>query len=106
LPTHRALAKALRIDLTTVTRAYADAGERGLIEGRVGQGTFVSESSLRPRAPTPEIIDIDLSMNVPPQPAEAALDSRIAQSLAAIENRAGFSALMNYPLAGRGLSGS
>jgi DNA-binding transcriptional MocR family regulator len=104
LPTHRALAGALQIDLTTVTRAYADASARGLIEGRVGQGTFVSESSLRPPALTPEVIDVDLSMNVPPQPAEAALDSRIAQGLVAIERRAGFSALMNYqrPGGGRG----
>jgi DNA-binding transcriptional MocR family regulator len=102
LPTHRALARALQIDLTTVTRAYADVSARGLIEGRVGQGTFVSESSLRPLAVIPDVIDVDLSMNVPPQPAEAALDSRIAQSLAAIERRAGFSALLNYQRPGGG----
>jgi DNA-binding transcriptional MocR family regulator len=102
LPTHRALAKALQIDLTTVTRAYADAIGRGLIEGRVGQGTFVSESSLRSPAAIPETIDVDLSMNVPPQPAEAALDLRIAQSMAAIERRAGFSALLNYQRPGGG----
>ena len=36
LPTHRALAKALGIDLTTVTRAYAEAHQRGLTESRVG----------------------------------------------------------------------
>ena len=35
LPTHRALAKALGIDLTTVTRAYAEARQRGLTEARV-----------------------------------------------------------------------
>src|SRR5262245_45687363 len=44
LPTHRALAKALRIDLTTVTRAYTEARRLGLVEGRVGQGTFVAET--------------------------------------------------------------
>ena len=102
LPTHRALAQALGIDLTTVTRAYAEARGRGLLEGRVGQGTFVSESSLRPPALTPDVIDVDLSMNVPPQPAEAALDSRIAQSLAAIERRAGFSPFLNYQRPGGG----
>src|ERR1700690_1324196 len=102
LPTHRALARALQIDLTTVTRAYADASGRGLIEGRVGQGTFVSESSLRPPDLTRDIIDVDLSMNVPPQPAEAALDSRIAESLSAIERRTGFSALLNYQRPGGG----
>ena len=102
LPTHRALALALGIDLTTVTRAYAEARGRGLLEGRVGQGTFVSESSLRPPALTPDVIDVDLSMNVPPQPAEAALDSRIAHGLAAIERRAGFSPFLNYQRPGGG----
>ena len=35
LPTHRALAQALRIDLTTVTRAYGEARRRGLLDARV-----------------------------------------------------------------------
>ena len=44
LPTHRALAKALGVDLTTVTRAYTEARRCGLTEARTGQGTFVAES--------------------------------------------------------------
>ena len=36
LPTQRALAKALDIDLTTVTRAYTEARRRGILEARVG----------------------------------------------------------------------
>src|SRR6266566_8522664 len=65
LPTHRALAKALGIDLTTATRAYAEARQRGLTEARVGQGTFVAESMSHRHAagPRPEF---DLSMNLPP----------------------------------------
>ncbi|WP_229182998.1 GntR family transcriptional regulator [Bradyrhizobium oropedii] len=47
LPTHRALATALDIDLTTVTRAYGEARRRGLLDARVGQGTFVSETTAR-----------------------------------------------------------
>jgi DNA-binding transcriptional regulator YhcF (GntR family) len=47
LPTHRALAHALDIDLTTVTRAYGEARRRGLLDARVGQGTFVSETTAR-----------------------------------------------------------
>ena len=38
MPTHRALAKALQGDLTTVTRAYGEARRRGLIEAQVGRG--------------------------------------------------------------------
>ena len=48
LPTHRALAQTLGVDLTTVTRAYNEARRRGLTDARVGQGTFVAESRSRP----------------------------------------------------------
>ena len=84
LPTHRALAQALRIDLTTVTRAYGEARRRGLLDARVGQGTFVSETTTRATVDIPHPVKIDLSMNVPPQPIEANLDTRIAQGLASI----------------------
>jgi len=96
LPTHRALAQALGIDLTTVTRAYAEARQRGLTEARVGRGTFVSESMSQLRhaaAPQPQF---DLSMNLPPQPLEADLEGRITRGIAAIQREAGFSAHLNY----------
>ena len=96
LPTHRALAGALGIDLTTVTRAYNDARHRGLLEARVGQGTFVSESTVRSAADVADDVSIDLSMNVPPQPVEAALDARIEHGLAAIHKRSGLSSFLNY----------
>ncbi len=41
LPTHRDLARALEINITTVTRAIALLKERGLVEGRAGRGTLV-----------------------------------------------------------------
>lgn len=96
LPTHRALATALDIDLTTVTRAYGEARRRGLLEARVGQGTFVSETTARAASDLPVTINIDLSMNLPPQPVEANLDLRIAQGLANIRSEAGFSAYLGY----------
>jgi DNA-binding transcriptional regulator YhcF (GntR family) len=68
LPTHRALADALGVDLTTVTRAYAEARRRGLTEAKVGRGTFVAESAGKARLPPPARAEIDLSMNLPPQP--------------------------------------
>jgi DNA-binding transcriptional MocR family regulator len=96
LPTHRALAAALKLDLTTVTRAYGEARRRGLLEARVGQGTFVSETTARAASDLPAPANIDLSMNLPPQPVEANLDLRIAQGLEAIRARAGFSAFLSY----------
>src|ERR1700749_2340032 len=96
LPTHRALATALDIDLTTVTRAYGEARRRGLLEARVGQGTFVSETTARAASDLPTPANIDLSINLPPQPGEANPDQRIAQGLATIRTAAGFSALLSY----------
>jgi DNA-binding transcriptional MocR family regulator len=96
LPTHRALASALDLDLTTVTRAYGEARRRGLLEARVGQGTFVSETTARAAHDLPAPVNIDLSMNLPPQPIEANLDLRIAQGLAHIRSAAGFSAFLSY----------
>jgi DNA-binding transcriptional MocR family regulator len=96
LPTHRALAEALDIDLTTVTRAYGEARRRGLLEARVGQGTFVSETTARAASELPVPINIDLSMNLPPQPIEANLDLRIAQGLENVRAAAGFSAFLSY----------
>jgi DNA-binding transcriptional MocR family regulator len=100
MPTHRQLAAQLGIDLTTVTRAYGEARHRGLLDARVGQGTFVSETTARAAADIPDGPDIDLSMNVPPQPLEAALDARIERALAAIHARTGLSSHLNYQEAG------
>jgi DNA-binding transcriptional MocR family regulator len=103
LPTHRSLAKALGVDLTTVTRAYGEARRRGLIDARVGQGTFVSETTARTKH-APLVTKIDLSMNIPPQPVEANLDVRIAQGLKSLQDDYGFSAFLNYQPAGGALN--
>jgi len=41
LPTHRDLSKRLGVAVSTVSRAYAEATRRRLIDGTVGRGTFV-----------------------------------------------------------------
>lgn len=41
LPTHRHLAQQLQVTVGTVTRAYGEAERRGLVQARVGAGTFV-----------------------------------------------------------------
>jgi DNA-binding transcriptional MocR family regulator len=57
LPTQRELAGRLGITVVTVTRAYNEAAERGLVESTVGRGSFVRER--RDKATM-----IDLSTNV------------------------------------------
>src|SRR5215475_430370 len=42
LPTHRDLAYRLGVTVGTVTRAYAEAQRRGLLEGHVGRGSFLA----------------------------------------------------------------
>lgn len=95
LPTHRALAAALGVDLTTVTRAYTEAGRQGLTEGKVGRGTFVKAGlAAGPRAALSP--GIDLSMNLPPQPPEAHLESRLAEALAEVRAGPGLGAYLTY----------
>jgi DNA-binding transcriptional MocR family regulator len=96
LPTHRALARVLGVDLTTVTRAYGEARRRGLIDAQVGRGSFVSETSVRPMTESAPEVRIDLSMNVPPHPLEAQLDERILHGFDAIRQKSGLTAFLNY----------
>lgn len=46
LPTHRDLADDLKMNVSTVTRGYAEAQKRGLISGTVGRGTFISADAV------------------------------------------------------------
>ena len=75
LPTQRALAEAVGVGIGTVTRAYAEAEARGLIDAVVGRGSFVARSAPAPQADGM----IDLSRNVAPMaPAAAALRAAVA----------------------------
>ncbi len=85
LPPQRKLARTLNIDYTTVARGYVEARKRGLIESRVGQGTYVRASAKRrhgPMARRPEIVD--LSMNLPPEPDDPELLDRMQDGLEAV----------------------
>lgn len=100
LPTHRALARALGVDLTTVTRAYNEARRRGLTEARVGQGTFVAESLARAPRAAAAGIEFDLSMNLPPEPVEADFEGRIARGLDGLRRDYGLTDFLSYQWAG------
>ena len=67
LPTHRALARSLGVNVVTVTRAYAEAARRGLVEGIVGRGTFVRGFERRSSSPFQplEEREVDFALNVP-----------------------------------------
>ncbi|WP_321401177.1 PLP-dependent aminotransferase family protein [Maridesulfovibrio sp.] len=46
LPTHRDLADDLKMNVSTVTRGYAEAEKRGLVCGTVGRGTFIASDAI------------------------------------------------------------
>ncbi len=70
LPPQRAIAEALDVDLTTVTRAFNEARRRGLVAAQAGRGTFITEKADGAEPPEYAHPLIDLSMNIPPQPGE------------------------------------
>jgi DNA-binding transcriptional MocR family regulator len=76
LPTQRKLADDLGIDFTTVSRAYSEARSRGLIEGKVGQGTYV-RSKRGARQPQQPSGVVDMSMNLPPRFLDPVLERRM-----------------------------
>jgi DNA-binding transcriptional MocR family regulator len=92
LPPHRALAAALGVDLTTVTRAYAEARRRGLLDSAIGSGTFVR------RAPGEEApqVSVDMSMNIPPAPADVSLRDLLRDGLSKVLRGADVATLMAY----------
>jgi DNA-binding transcriptional MocR family regulator len=99
LPTHRALAEELGVNTGTVTRAYLEAEQRGLVQGEVGRGTFVRAGSppasrfdfgatIRPGV-------VDLAYNLPPV---APLEEQqiLADGLAALANGPNVLRFMHY----------
>jgi DNA-binding transcriptional MocR family regulator len=106
LPPQRRLAEVLAVDFTTVARGYVEAQRRGLVESRVGQGTFVKAASAKvaaperssiPRASAPELVD--LSMTLPPEPDDPVLIARLRQGMAEVGERL-VSLLRYQPLGG------
>jgi len=94
LPPQRSLAAALKVDLTTVTRAYDEARRRNLLEGRGAAGTFVA-------APQADLLRmVDLSMNIPPPPSEVDLGASLRDGLAQVMLRTDANQLMTYHLGG------
>ena len=90
LPPQRQLARALGIDLTTVTRAYAEARERHLLHARGAMGTFVSA----PRFETAQMVD--LGMNLPPPPDGIDLGALLKRGIDQVLTHADSHLLMSY----------
>ena len=96
LPTHRDLAYRLGVTVGTVTRAYAEAQRRGLLEGHVGRGSFLAGAPRQVPGltlPGPEASGIiELSLAFPPQTGDVLLQ----QALADLSRQPGVARLLNY----------
>ncbi|CCA90710.1 PLP-dependent aminotransferase family protein [Novosphingobium sp. PP1Y] len=80
LPPQRELAERMGINFTTVARGYVEAQKRGLVESRVGQGTFVVGQPRR-RKPAARPSVADLTMNLAPEPENSELVDRMQSAM-------------------------
>lgn len=95
LPAQRELARRLGVDLTTITRAYTEIRQQGLLEAHGAGGSYIAPRSDAVRAADDPV---DLSMNTPPlQNCDLLLRMmRLAQK--AVRDRTVTEGLMNYHL--------
>ena len=96
LPPQRTLAEVLGIDFTTVSRAYTEARRRGLVEGKVGQGTYVRAKRPFANGAMPPSGLVDMSMNLPPRFDDAGLMARMWRSFDTLEVDGGVDLLLRY----------
>lgn len=98
LPPQRKLAELLDVDLTTVTRAFGEARERGLLDAVTGRGSFISARQEESGPP------LDLSMTIPPAPKGLRLGELMEQGIAELLTRSNADQLMNYHTGGGALA--
>src|SRR3954454_16465105 len=93
LPTHRDLAHRLGVTIGTVTRAYAEAERRGIVEATVGRGTFVRDvpSTAAPREAASGIVDLRSNY-----PALAASAAALSEALSAMAHDPSLATLLRY----------
>lgn len=109
LPPQRELAYQLGLSVGTVTRGYAEARRRGLVDGQVGSGTFVRQSDgpetgfvLPPDAPG-AMIDLSISVYASPlwdQPLREALAAMATTDNARLMEYQGAAGLSRHREAG------
>jgi DNA-binding transcriptional MocR family regulator len=97
LPTHREIARALGINVTTVTRAISTLQQQGLVAARPGRGTLVATREAEvggfKSAPSQEAGVIDLTVN---RPATTAYTEALATLLPRLSEDDCFASLQDY----------
>ncbi|WP_419786056.1 PLP-dependent aminotransferase family protein [Pseudodesulfovibrio sp.] len=96
LPTHRELADGLGLNVSTVTRGYREAENRGLVSATVGRGTFVAADAATATAmvafepAAPGTIDMALASPL------SSLDPDLSEGFRRIARRKAPNALLRY----------
>ncbi len=97
LPPLRTLAKALKLNFTTVARGYAEAQRRGLINAKAGHGTVVRELlQTGPVRRSGASSLIDMTMNMPPEPQDRMLLQRMRDGLSSLAAEEDLYTLLRY----------
>ena len=94
LPPLRDMASLLSLNYTTVTRAYKEAANRGLIDSHPGSGSYVKgrTTTLPPRNGS----NVEMTMNMPPEIADHGLQSRIREDIIQVTQQADLNSLLRY----------
>jgi len=94
LPPLRELATTLGLNYTTVTRGYAEARRRGLIDSRPGLGSFIrARASVSSASPASTY---EMTMNAPIEPAEIAIDEALRAGAISLFNQTDMLSLLRY----------
>ncbi|HEY8610254.1 MAG TPA: PLP-dependent aminotransferase family protein [Roseomonas sp.] len=96
LPAQRQLAAVLKLDLTTVTRAFNEARHAGLLEATVGRGSFVRAGASARLWREGGRALIDMTMNLPPALGEPSLRRLVQDGIASLLRRQEVGGLMSY----------
>ncbi|MER8602154.1 PLP-dependent aminotransferase family protein [Mesorhizobium sp. M1339] len=88
LPPHRELAEQLGLSVGTVSKAYQEAEQRGIISGHVGQGTFVRRRTLGRGGATAARSPVNMALNVPADGRETDILSGLLTEVARIRDLA------------------
>ena len=86
VPTMRQVAVALKIDLNTVQRAYAELERDGVLTKQRGVGTFVTDTAPPPRNTKKQVQDFAARIAAQAKGQGIALDE-LAQALARLAGR-------------------
>lgn len=100
LPTQRLIASSLGTNLTTVTRAFREAHQIGLIDATVGRGTFVRIGATTGQWQTSRASIVDMTMNLPPVPSLPSLTTLIQTDFQSLLKSQSINSLMSYRVTG------